>query len=116
MKHIEIMKSLWHIVPPPPFVPTKAFACICVHMFCTIYESGVLAQGGGGRTSMARKPVIDQIKMLCLSNKKEITEIKSSRTNFLKMIITWAIFCCIYMEMCSCFSIFLFLFIRKIIF
>ena len=41
---------------------------------------------------MARKPVIEQIKMLCLSNKKEITEIKSSRTNSLKMIITWAIF------------------------
>ena len=41
---------------------------------------------------MARKPVIDQIKMLCLYNKKEITEIKSSCTNFLKMIITWAIF------------------------
>ena len=41
---------------------------------------------------MARKPVIEQIKMLCLSNKKEITEIKSSRTKFLKMIITWVIF------------------------
>ena len=41
---------------------------------------------------MARKPVTEQIKMLCLSNKKEITEIKSPRTNFLKMIITWAIF------------------------
>ena len=41
---------------------------------------------------MARKPVIEQIKMLCLSNKKEITEIKFSSTNFLKMIITWAIF------------------------
>ena len=41
---------------------------------------------------MAQKPVIEQIKMLCLSNKKEITEIKSSRTNFLKMIITWANF------------------------
>ena len=41
---------------------------------------------------MARKPVIEQIKMLSLSNKKEITEIKSSRRNFLKMIITWAIF------------------------
>ena len=33
----------------PPLVPTKAFACICVHIFCAIYESGVLAQGGGGR-------------------------------------------------------------------
>ena len=41
---------------------------------------------------MARKPVIEQIKMLCLSNKKEITEIKSSHTNFLKLIIAWAIF------------------------
>ena len=41
---------------------------------------------------MAQKPVIEQIKILCLSNKKEITEIKSSSTNFLKMTITWAIF------------------------
>ena len=41
---------------------------------------------------MARKPVIEQLKMLCLSNKKKITEIKSSRTNFLKMILTWANF------------------------
>ena len=41
---------------------------------------------------MARKLVIEQIKMRCLSNKKEITEIKSSRTNFLKMIKTCAIF------------------------
>ena len=39
---------------------------------------------------MARKPLIEQIKWLCLSNKKEITEIMSSRTNFFKMIITWA--------------------------
>ena len=41
---------------------------------------------------MARKPVIKQIKMLCLSNKKEITEIKSSHANFLKLITTLAIF------------------------
>ena len=41
---------------------------------------------------MARKPVIKQIKILCLSNKKEITEIKCSGTNFLKMTITWASF------------------------
>ena len=40
---------------------------------------------------MAQKPVVEQIKILCLSNKKEIIEIKSSRTNFIKMIITWAI-------------------------
>ena len=31
-------------------------------------------------------------KMLCQSNKKKIKEIKFSSTNFLKMIITWAIF------------------------
>ena len=41
---------------------------------------------------MARKPVTEQIKMLCTSNKTEIIEIKSSSTNILKMIITWAIF------------------------
>ena len=40
---------------------------------------------------MARKPVIEQIKMLCMSYKTEITEIKFSSTNVLKMIITWAI-------------------------
>ena len=41
---------------------------------------------------MARKPVIEQIKMLCMANKTEITEIKFSSTNALKTIITWAIF------------------------
>ena len=45
----------------------------------------------GEGKSIARKPAIEQIKMLCLSNKKGITEIKSSCRNFLKMIITWAI-------------------------
>ena len=38
-----------------PLVPTKAFACICVHIFCTIYESGVLAQGGGERIAYGQK-------------------------------------------------------------
>ena len=33
---------------PSPRVPIKAFAYICVHIFYTIYESGVLAHGGGG--------------------------------------------------------------------
>ena len=48
MKHIEIRKSFmaYRSPAPTPLVPTKAFACICVHIFCTIYESGVLAQGG----------------------------------------------------------------------
>ena len=39
---------------------------------------------------MARKPVIEYIKMLCTSNKKEIIEIKFSSANVLKMVITWA--------------------------
>ena len=41
---------------------------------------------------MARKPVTEQVKITSMSNKEEITEIKFSSTNFLKMIITWAIF------------------------
>ena len=45
MKHIEIRKSF--MTYRSPLVPTKAFAYICVHIFCTIYESGVLALGGG---------------------------------------------------------------------
>ena len=48
MKHIEIRKSFM-AYRPTPLVPTKAFACIYVHIFCIIYESGVLAQGGVGR-------------------------------------------------------------------
>ena len=48
---------------------------------------------GVGKDSLwSEKTVIEQIKMLCLSNKKEITEIKSSCTKFLKMVIAWAIF------------------------
>ena len=48
-KYIEIRKSFIEYRSSPR-VPTKAFACICVHIFCIIYESGVLAHGrGGGR-------------------------------------------------------------------
>ena len=41
---------------------------------------------------MARKSLIEGMQMLCMSNKKEITEIKFSGTHFLKMILAWAIF------------------------
>ena len=44
-KYIEIRKGF--IAYPSPRVPIKAFAYICVHIFYTIYESGVLAHGGG---------------------------------------------------------------------
>ena len=37
---------------------------------------------------MARKAMIEQVKMLCMSNKEEITKIDFSITNFHKMIIT----------------------------
>ena len=43
----------------PPRVPAKAFACICVTIFYTLYGSGLLAHGeggGGGRCSAAQKP------------------------------------------------------------
>ena len=44
-RYIEIRKDFlkYH---PPPRVPAKAFACICVTIFYTLYESGLLAQGG----------------------------------------------------------------------
>ena len=102
-------------------MPAKDFACICVRVFCTIYESGVFAQGVGGEKSMARKPVIEQIKMLCLSNKKEITEIKFCSTNFLKMIITRAIFAafiwkCAAASAFCCFFFFVFFFCFFVLF
>ena len=49
LSYIEIRKHFlkYH---PPPRVPAKAFACICVTIFYTLYGSGLLAQGvcGGG--------------------------------------------------------------------
>ena len=45
MIYIEIRKSF--IEYCSPLEPTKAFAYICVDLICTIYESGVLALGGG---------------------------------------------------------------------
>ena len=70
-------------------MPTKAFACTCVHIFCTIYESGVLSHAGGGGGSLRpEKAMIEQVKMLCMSNKEEITKNDFSITNVLKMIIT----------------------------
>ena len=44
LKEIEIRKHFFKISPP---VPAKAFASICFTIFYTLYESGMLAQGGG---------------------------------------------------------------------
>ena len=43
LRYIEIRKHFlkYH----PPRVPAKAFACICVTIFYTLYGSGLLAQG-----------------------------------------------------------------------
>ena len=46
MKHIEIRKS-FIAYRPVPLVPTKAFACICIHIFCTIYENACWLKGVG---------------------------------------------------------------------
>ena len=44
LRYIEIQKHFINIIPPR--VPAKAFAYICVTIFYTLYESGLLAQGG----------------------------------------------------------------------
>ena len=46
-------------------MPAKAFACICVTIFCTLYGSGVLAQGRE-RCSAAQK------HYLLMENQKNI--------------------------------------------
>ena len=40
-------KTIFSNITPPPRVPAKAFACICVTIFYTLFGSGLLAQGGG---------------------------------------------------------------------
>ena len=53
LKYIEIRKHFlkYH----SPSVPAKAFACICVTIFYSLYGSGLLAQGGE-RCSAAQTP------------------------------------------------------------
>ena len=46
LKYIGIRKHFFKI-SFPPCVPAKAFACICVTIFYTLYGSGLLRQGGG---------------------------------------------------------------------
>ena len=49
MKHIEIRKSFmaYRVPPSPtPLFPQNLLP-VYVYIFCTIYESGELAQGGG---------------------------------------------------------------------
>ena len=54
LKYIEIRKHFLKY-QPPPLEPAKAFACICVTIFYTLYGSGLLAQGGG-EISATQKP------------------------------------------------------------
>ena len=46
LRYIEIRKLFlkYH----SPRVPAKAFACICVTIFYTLYGCGLLVHGGGG--------------------------------------------------------------------
>ena len=46
LRYIEIRKQFLKYHSPPHRVPAKAFACICVTIFYTLYGSGLLAQGG----------------------------------------------------------------------
>ena len=48
-------KTFFKISFPPPRVPAKALAYICVTVFYTLYGSGLLAHGGE-RCSAAQKP------------------------------------------------------------
>ena len=59
LKYIEIRKHFlkYHY----PCVPTKAFACICVTIFYTLYGSGLLAQGGIG-VQQPKAPGLKPIK------------------------------------------------------
>ena len=87
LRYIEIRKHFlkYHSPPPPPpppLVPAKAFACICVTIFYTLYESGLLAQGGE-RCSAAQKNAFSP-------NKKLMTVMKFSRTNLLNCFVSCA--------------------------
>ena len=62
MKYIEIRKRF--IEYCSPLEPTKAFAYICVDLRCTIYESGVLTLGGGGRYLRAQKAEPNLVKLV----------------------------------------------------
>ena len=87
LKYIEIRKHFLKYHPPhPPGVPAKAFACICVTIFYTLYGSGLLAQGGE-RCSAAPKPRAQAHKMTLLTNKKLMTVMKFSRTNLLNCFV-----------------------------
>ena len=45
-------------------MPAKAFACICVTIFYTLYGSGLLAHGGGGDVQQPKNPGPKPIKCL----------------------------------------------------
>ena len=68
-------------------MPTKAFACICVTIFYTLYVSGLLAQRGGGDVQQPKNPGPKQKKIPFLPNKKLMTVMKFSRTNLLNCFV-----------------------------
>ena len=64
LKYIEILKHFLKYHSPPPRVPAKAFACICVTISFTLYGSGLLAQGGGEDVQQPKNPGPKPIKWL----------------------------------------------------
>ena len=71
---------------PHPRVPAKAFACICVTIFYTLYGSGLLAQGGGEMFSSPKTQGLSH-KMPFLPKKKLMTVMKFSRTDLLNCFV-----------------------------
>ena len=69
LRYIEIRNHFLKYYPPPPRVPAKVFACICVTIFYTLYGSGLLAQRRE-RCSVAQKPRAEAHKQPFLPNKK----------------------------------------------
>ena len=67
-------------------MPAKAFACICVTIFYTLYGSGLLAQGGKD-VQQPKNPGSKPIKCPFLPNKKLLTVMKFSRTNLLNCFV-----------------------------
>ena len=70
LKCIEIRKHF--LKNHSPRVPAKALACICVNIFCTLYVSGLLAQGGGRDVPQPENPGPKPIK--CFFYRKEMND------------------------------------------
>ena len=67
-------------------MPAKAFACICVTIFYTLYGSGLLAQGGGGDVKQPKNPGPKPINAFS-TNKNLLAVMEFSRINLLNCFV-----------------------------